>query len=245
MGPYLGGMAKKRLIAVVWMVLAGAVLVGLPRPTFAAAPDARCIAAMAQAPTPEAILYINHADVRYDFTQGREDLYAIVRRHGSPDAAARMSGRRVHGLTHSSLGYYLKAGFALQGLPDGTWCLWPRNVMADLGYSDTVVYVARDYSAGSCAFEAVLSHEEEHVAINATVVDDHALRLRTALNHLARDGFPLVGTDPDRLREQAQEQLDAGFRDALMPLLADRTRRNADLDTEHSYRALNAQCDRW
>ncbi|MGC2854924.1 hypothetical protein ACM64Y_05575 [Novispirillum sp. DQ9] len=205
----------------------------------------KCLSAMSAAAPPQAVLRIDHAPSRHDFTRGREDLYAIVRRHGTADAAARMSGRRVHGLTHSSLGYQLQGSFDAVGLPDGSWCLWPRSVEADLGYSDTTVYVARDYPPGTCAFDAVLAHEHEHVGINEQVVADHAGRLRDALLRLARQGFPLAGPDPAVLRARGQAMMDAGFRDALTPLLADRTRRNAAIDTESSYRALNGRCDRW
>jgi hypothetical protein len=200
---------------------------------------------MAAAPQAEAVLRIDHAEVAYDFTRERDELLTIVRRHGSADASARMSGRRIHGLTHSSLSYQMKASFEMRGLPDGTWCLWPRSTVAELGYSDTTVYVARDYPAGTCAFEAVLAHEAEHVAINAAVVDAHAPRLRAALKTLSRQGFPLAGRTPASLKARAQDMLDGGFRDALGPLLSDRTRRNSDIDTEPSYRALNARCERW
>lgn len=200
---------------------------------------------MEQVAPAEASLRVDHARVAYDFNRGREDLYAIVHRHGTADASARMSGRRIHGLTHSSLGYHLQASFDLQGLADGTWCLWPRAITTELGYTDTTVYIARDYAAGTCAFEAVLAHEEEHVAINTAVVDDHAPRLRTTLAALARQDFPLAGRDPEILRARAQAMLDSGFRDALTPLLTDRSHRNAAIDSEPSYRTLNARCTRW
>ncbi len=238
-------MADSWLTKAVLVLAVGVVLWGTPRPALAADSDGRCLRAMQEAAPAAATLRIDHARVVYDFNRGRDDLYSIVRRHGSADASARMSGRRVHGLTHSSLGYHLQASFDLQGLPDGTWCLWPRATTADLGYTDTTVYVARDYAAGTCAFEAVLAHEEEHVAINTSVVDDHAPRLRTTLAALTRQGFPLAGRDPESLRAQAQGMLDSGFRDALTPLLNERSRRNAAIDSEHGYRTLNARCTRW
>lgn len=243
-------MAKSWRTHALLVLAVGVVLWGAPRSALAGDRNTQhttdhCLRAMQEAAPATATLRIDHARVAYDFNRGRDDLYAIVRRHGSADASARMSGRRVHGLTHSSLGYHLQASFDLQGLPDGTWCLWPRATVADLGYTDTTVYVARDYAAGTCAFEAVLAHEEEHVAINTAVVDDHAPRLRNVLATLTRQGFPLVGSNPDVLRGRAQAMLDHGFRNALTPLLTDRSHRNAAIDSEHSYRALNAQCARW
>lgn len=220
-----------------------AALLTAPAPSDAA--DPRCERAMHAAAPADVVLRVDHAEVAYDFTREREDLLAIVHRHGSADASARMSGRRVHGLTHSSLSYQLQASFQLQSLHDGTWCLWPRTTQADLGYSDTTVYVARDYPPGTCAFDAVRAHEAEHVAINIAVVDTHAPRLRTAMKLAARQGFPLAGRNPATLKVRAKDMLDAKFQDALGPLLSDRTRRNAAIDTETSYRALNAQCDRW
>lgn len=223
----------------------GFLLVGLAAWAAPAAADQRCLDALRAAAPAEIALRIAHAPVRHDFTRGREALYAIVQHHGTADAAARMSGRRVHGLTHSSLGYQLQGAFDAVGLADGTWCLWPRAVHADLGYTATTVYVSRDYPKGTCAFAAVLSHEHDHVAINEQVVEDHAGRLRGVLARLARQGFPMAGPDPEILRAHAQAMMDAAFRDALGPLLAERTRRNAAIDTEAGYRALNAQCEQW
>lgn len=229
-----------RLIAAVGVLVVGLVAWAAP-----AAASQRCLGAMRAAAPAEVALRIDHAPVRHDFTRDRDALYAIVRHHGTADAAARMSGRRVHGLTHSSLGYQLQGAFDAVGLPDGAWCLWPRSVHAELGYTETTVYVSRDYTPDTCAFDAVLTHEHEHVAINEQVVDDHVERLRRVLGALTRHGFPLTGPDPELLRARAQAMLDTGFRAALTPLLADRTRRNAAIDTEPSYRALNKQCADW
>lgn len=217
----------------------------LTAPAASEAADPRCERAMHAAPPVEVVLRVDHADVAYDFTRERDDLLTIVQRHGSADASARMSGRRVHGLTHSSLSYQLQASFQLQALRDGTWCLWPGATQAELGYSDTTVYVARDYPPGTCAFNAVRAHEAEHVAINVAVVDAHAPRLRTAMKMAARQGFPLVGRNQADLKARAKDMLDANFQESLRPLLNDRTRRNAAIDTEHAYRALNARCERW
>lgn len=213
--------------------------------TAPAAANQQCLDAMRAAQRPEVALRVAHAPVRQDFTQGRDALFGIVRRYGTADAAARMSGRRVHGLTHSSLGYQLRGAFSAIALPSGAWCLWPRAVEAELGYSETTVYVSRDYSPGTCAFDAVLAHEYEHVAINERVVDDHVDRLRRVLASAARRGFPMIGPDPEILRARGQAMMDTTFRDALAPLLAERTQRNAAIDTEHSYRVLNQQCTEW
>lgn len=240
-------MTQLRLLALAFALTWSAVLAGAP--AAAAGPQHRCTAAAAAAgvapAAPGVRLSVNHAPVRYEFSRSGSELATIIARHGSAAASTRMMGRRVHGLTHSSLGYNLGAAFDLLSLADGTWCLWPRRVDAELGYSETTVYIANAYRRDSCAFQAVLAHEEEHVAINAAVVEDHTARLEAALSTLALEGFPLAGPDPQVLQEVARDHLDSGFRAALEPMLIERARRNAAIDTEPAYRSLAAQCDRW
>jgi hypothetical protein len=71
-----------------------------------------------------------------------------------------------------------------QKLPSGRTCMKPA-VAVTMAYEPTVVYVGREYPAGSCEFKKILEHEQRHV----TVHRQHLLELAPLVQQDLRDFF--------------------------------------------------------
>ena len=54
-----------------------------------------------------------------------------------------------------------------------------KNITAKLGYSSIVVFIANEYKPGSCEYNAIIEHENEHVKANINVFNARLNNLKT------------------------------------------------------------------
>ena len=130
---------------------------------------------------------------------------------------------------------------------DGHTCYWLEAVDVDLVYKSIEVFVAREYRKRSCEYNAILRHEQEHVAIALDNLERYRPKIRAALTSL------LLPT-PQRPIELAsygnsEEPFDALFKKVLEPVYldmqADLMRVQASIDTPASYALVRAHCSNW
>lgn len=158
--------------------------------------------------------------------------------HG-PDA-------RVLGLTNTQLEFGWHVQFAATPLAEG-YCFWVARVDLSLRYPNPDIYVAREYRPGSCAYRAVLQHEEEHVAITRRIVEHYGPRLESALTSLLiPTGLrPMVVDSADKAKDEMQalmkELVDPIYREMLTEL----KQAHGELDSPRSYREARERCPRW
>jgi len=136
-------------------------------------------------------------------------------------------------------------GVTLQRVRRGVVCVWLRKLDLRLGYASTTIYLDRRYRRGSCAYEAVLEHENEHVAINHRTFRQFIPRVRRGLERALRAKQVIAVRDEDA----AQGVYGAVVDDALAPHLARfeaaRERLHAQLDSPASYAQLQDRCRDW
>ena len=130
---------------------------------------------------------------------------------------------------------------------DGHTCYWLEAVDVDLVYKSIEVFVAREYRKGSCEYNAILRHEQEHVDIARDNLERYKPKIRAALTSL------LLPT-PNRPVELAslgggEEPFDTLFKKVLEPVYkkmqADLARAQASIDTPASYALVRAHCRNW
>jgi hypothetical protein len=129
----------------------------------------------------------------------------------------------------------------------GRKCFWVASANVSLSYHQLDVNIAREYEAGSCQYEAILDHEQEHVQVAQKVLSPYEQQIRAALTTLSiptRD-LPSVADSP----EQARAEVQAVFRRVLAPVHTQMNRlvrsRQADVDTLENYSRTWRQCRRW
>jgi hypothetical protein len=126
---------------------------------------------------------------------------------------------------------------------DGRTCVYISGVDAILGGADMDVYVAANYPVGSCEYNTVRDHENQHVAINTDVLVSHAPLIGAALRGAVHRLSPMIGADlsPERLNGYLFEAVRPAFDAMNRELVA----RNGAIDTPENYRRTSALCKNW
>jgi len=76
---------------------------------------------------------------------------------------------REPGLTMAEAGYELKTRYRYERSRHGNqekYCVWAESVDIDFSFKRMDVYISSQYPAGSCEYNVILKHENQHVAIN-------------------------------------------------------------------------------
>jgi hypothetical protein len=152
--------------------------------------------------------------------------------------------RRALGITFTQTIVSLSGGTSARR-EGRVYCVNLENVEAQFGWDRMEVYVASEFKPGECAYNAVLDHENQHVAINNAALREYAPRIRAALEQALREQRPLATSDPkgsaDRALADVHRRMDAAL-DEFQKTLASR---NAAIDTDSNYDAISQLCPDW
>ncbi|NKB49168.1 MAG: hypothetical protein GKS02_07375 [Alphaproteobacteria bacterium] len=127
------------------------------------------------------------------------------------------------------------------------YCFWTARADVDISYQQLDVNIAAEYAPGSCQYEAVLDHENEHVEVAQSVMRPYAQQIKVALTSLAipTAHLPSVANSP----EIAQEEVEEVFRQTLLPvrdkMVQLLSERQAEVDTLENYRRTWQRCREW
>ncbi len=114
-----------------------------------------------------------------------------------------------------------------------------------VGFDKPVKILLPDrYPRNGCPYAALLSHETQHVDINRSALASGEPRFRRAVEDLAGI-FPIRSDDVEEARVQAEAVAAEAVERVRQSVLDEIGARNAAIDTEASYRALQALCDDW
>jgi hypothetical protein len=130
------------------------------------------------------------------------------------------------------------------GLPGGRLCLWVEEVTARIGDPELDVYVAANYPVGTCEYSVVLEHENQHVAINRSVVHAWGPRIGAQLRDVVYRSFPLI-VDSAEPAKQAITFLAASVKPLVDAMIEELRQRNGAIDTPENYRRTGERCKNW
>jgi hypothetical protein len=130
----------------------------------------------------------------------------------------------------------------------GPLLIWAKSVGVNFSITRMEVYVSSQYARGSCQYQAVLAHENTHVAINERAYKKYRALLIQALG---RDRALPTRDHPMRVssEQEGEDILDRHIKGILTPLeerfQAEDKRENAKIDTPASYARTQAKCRDW
>lgn len=130
-------------------------------------------------------------------------------------------------------------GPALLDKGTGRECISPR-IWVDLSYEPLHVYVAREFSAASCAYRAVYAHEMQHVELYRTQLPlvEQAVRAALERRYGASPLYARAGRGLDRLADDVDNWLRPLIRAELSWLAA----LQRDIDTPEEEFRLSHSC---
>jgi hypothetical protein len=169
------------------------------------------------------------------------DLERVQRASGRGGA---LGGHPI-GLTQSDLRTAYKAGVNTINLPSGQFCAALSSVEVALTYSRMDVYIDRRYREGSCEYQAIRYHEEQHVRFFRDALESHKADIHALVEAAARKVPPIVVDRREQAPQILLKQVEATVKPSLDRMSSDSQRLNAAIDTPESYRAVMAQCGNW
>ena len=75
-------------------------------------------------------------------------------------------------------------------IEDG-FCISLKSVMGIIGYSDFMVHIDSRHTPGSCTYNAIVTHEDEHIRAYLSVIDDYHDEIRNAVFSAANSVIPV------------------------------------------------------
>ena len=101
-------------------------------------------------------------------------------------------------LLHGNVAATLVENYEIIGdttyIEDG-YCISLKSVSATIGYSDFLVKIDSRHKPETCSYDAVLSHEDEHIRVYLSVIDDYSSRIRTAVQTAVDSITPIFIND--------------------------------------------------
>ncbi len=159
--------------------------------------------------------------------------------------------RNMHepGLTLAE--HELKTDFRIGGMrrsDSRRVCVWLESVNVDFSFTKMDVFISSQYGEGSCPYQVIRDHENQHVAINLGALKEYRDKMERALK-----GDLSLPTKADPLSVsslgQAKKILASRIKGIVDNLYSGFKREvlegNARIDTLENYRRTQAKCQKW
>lgn len=123
-----------------------------------------------------------------------------------------------------------------------TACYRLGDVRLFYGYKDTVIHIAKEFPANSCAYDAALAHEKKHVDALGKLLHDYEPKIRAAALKEIK-AFKVV---PSRDFQATQRETERRLANAIKEILTEMTEENSDrqklVDTDKELKSLEKVC---
>jgi hypothetical protein len=144
----------------------------------------------------------------------------------------------------------LKTDYQLGGIQrgGGQYHVWAESVHVDFSYNQMDVYVSSQYPEGSCPYQVILWHENQHVSINTRALAQYKNLIESALKrsrNIPTKAHPIMA----RSMNEGGKIIAARINQIVTPLYSKFKmvvlRENAKIDTIANYRRTQAKCKQW
>jgi len=83
----------------------------------------------------------------------------------------------------------------------GGWCVVLESVDTKIGYKEFDVRVDKKYKRGSCFYNAVLAHEDKHINVHLSVLDEYKKNLYDTIYGAANSIMPVFVDDIEKVND--------------------------------------------
>jgi hypothetical protein len=159
--------------------------------------------------------------------------------------------RRLHNPGVTLAEHEFKMDYQVGGLQhpnqDG-FCVWVDSINVSFSYAQMDVYISSQYPEGTCPYQVILNHENQHVAIDQRVLAKYRAVVERALRKsrvIPTKAHPMSVVSMNN----GKAIIDARLNRIVNPILAaykkEITRENGKIDTPVNYRRTQALCNNW
>lgn len=151
---------------------------------------------------------------------------------------------RALGVTYSEVVFYLEGNTKI--VPrSGGYCVYLETVGAEFGWKRMEVHIANEYRRGSCEYNAVLDHENQHISIIRNALSEYAPRVRAELERELRRQPPMYTRNPQTAADRAVEGLYGRMRGVVDRFQRSQASRHGAIDSSRNYGAISDLCPNW
>ena len=185
-------------------------------------------------------------EVRVDIDTGAPNVYNNMSKAELGTANIYGGLHQILGTTQSGLELRWSISYQVANWKN-VYCVWAASTDVKLSYQQLDVNIASEYAPGSCQYEAVLDHENEHVEVAQRVMQPYAQQIQRALTsvEIPTSRSPTAVNTP----EDARAEVEATFKRTLLPvrdqLIRTLKEQQAHVDTPDSYRRTAQRCSNW
>ena len=190
----------------------------------------------------KASLELRSGELRYDYDLNTAEIREVV--NGLQGYVAGPWHLPI-GLTVAELSVRYETGFYYWKAQSVGHCVALAETAVSIGYDEMTVYVSREYPEGSCEYDAISAHEEEHVRINREVLQAYEGKFKAALARVLQGKKAIFAHTKDEARRAYLRELRRQVDSVASEMASERNRRNGAIDSEDNYRRLMAPCANW
>ena len=125
------------------------------------------------------------------------------------------------------------------------YCVGLAHAEMTIGFERIDVYVDRRYRAGTCAYQAILDHENQHVRNFRDTLAAHLPALRQTLEKEAAAARPITAASPGPAADHFIRHLRRRLDPMVSRIQKEAAALDRALDSPESYQATQARCDDW
>lgn len=152
----------------------------------------------------------------------------------------------ILGLAAAQIG--MSTQFEARFAPNGkNYCYWVDSVELTLTISRLDVFVSADYEPGSCEYNVIFDHEQEHVEVYQDVVRKYGQRFEFELTSLLipKAHSPKLVRDRERAQNDTKDLFERLLTPIVKQLEKEINREQGKIDTVQEYRRLHRKCRNW
>lgn len=179
---------------------------------------------------------------RFDHSKSSSQIAAIASRHRQENS---YKNHKVRGFTFYRLSSGVELTFSGKIFKNNMHCLYIKSAKFKVGFRKMDVFIDRKYPKGSCAYKAILDHENTHVSINNTAFTAFLPILQPVLKQ-AVERMPVRRSyNSKRATVQMRDDVLATMNEMIDRFSATLKKQHAKIDTIESYRQVRDKCRSW
>ena len=191
---------------------------------------------------PQLKFAISYGNLRYDNSLNRRRLGDLAAYHNLQE-----SGMFTAGLSLSDINGRVQIYTTLYR-EGNVLCLVPETLEVSLGYRQPIIYLLSDLKKGSCEYNLVLRHEQQHQQISVMVLEHFAPQIYKAMAQKLAQSVPVSvknDAEADVLTEALNEEYWQYF-SALTEQLRDvLLKEQKKLDSRQNYEYEDKLCSKF
>ena len=124
-------------------------------------------------------------------------------------------------------------------------CIRLQKVQFEFGLTKSEIFIDRKYKPGTCAYNAILAHEREHMQINNRLMEKYAVKIEEDLVKHAKAVRPFYASNSKQATKSIVNDLLHRLKPRINEFKKERAVANQKIDTPRSYKKVRSRCANW